>query len=198
MQSSKAYANGYIYIYISSIVSIVLILFLTLILSNATPSVSADSSGNGTMNITINSACGFTSSSIGGTYSRTLEPLSTTTITGNNIGVSCNDSAGYSVYAIGYSGDSYSGTNTDLIHSTNTGYNIKTDGSFRDSYWKMKIAVSGGANIVGSYGSFQPIPSEYTQVAKYTTQTTSATITPSYQVHIGETQPAGTYTGKVK
>ena len=158
---------------------------------------SAANSGNGTMSVTVNSVCGFGTSS-GSTYSRTASPAATTTINGNAVSVSCNDSVGYSVYAIGYSGDSYTGTNSDLIHSSNTAFNIKTDASFRGSYWKMKLAVSGGASVVGSYGSYQQIPSSYTQVAKYTTNTSSGTITPSYEVFISGTQPAGTYTGKVK
>ncbi len=173
-------------------------LFVGFALAKSIDNVSAANTGNGTMSVTINSVCGF-GSNTGGSYSRTVTPAAAaTTITGDAISVSCNDSVGYSVYAIGYSGDSYTGTNTDLIHNSNTAYNVKTNASFRGSYWKLKLAVSGGATVVGSYGSFQQIPSSYAQVAKYTTNTTSGTITPSYQVYIGETQPAGTYTGKVK
>jgi hypothetical protein len=167
------------------------------ILTKVDNDASAANSGNGTMSVMVNSACGFGTRS-GGSYSRSLSIATTTTINGDAINVSCNDTVGYSVYAIGYSGDSYSGTNTDLIHNSNTSYNVKTDASFRNSYWKMKIAVSGGASIVGSYGSFQQIPSSYVQVAKYTTSTTSGVITPSYEIYVSEFQPVGTYSGKVK
>ena len=128
----------------------------------------------------------------------------TTTLTGDTISMYCNDSSGFDVYAIGYSGGSYYTNNTDLIFSgNNADYNIKTDGTNGASYWKMKIETSGASNVVtidNNYDDYSVIPSSYTKIAHYTSNITSGTssIIPTYQVYVSSVQPHGSYTGKVE
>ena len=141
----------------------------------------------------------------GNTYTHTFTAAGgTTTLTGDAIAMSCNDSAGFDVYAIGHSGDSYYTNNTDLIFSGNNAtYNIKTDGTNGESYWKMKIETSGSSNIVtidNNYNDYSVIPSSYTKIAHFNSNISSgySSIIPTYQVYVSSTQPQGSYTGKVE
>ena len=159
----------------------------------------ADTTVTSDVSVTVSSSCTFTAG--GGTYSESVVGGNTATITANPITTNCNDPSGYAIYAIGYSGDSYSATtHTDMISSLGSSYNIKTDGTGTyGSSWKMKLTNPSNATISGSFGSsYQNIPSTFTQVATYANNTTSGSITPSYQVAVSSSQPAGTYTGKVK
>ena len=147
--------------------------------------------------VTVSAACSFSAG--GGEYSRTVYGGSNTEITANNITTSCNDLNGYAIYAIGYSGDSYdSNTHTDLITSLGDSYNIKTAGNTYGSNWQMKITPVTNAVTTNNFNTYQNIPDTFTKVAQYTANTNNGTITPSYQVSIANSQPAGTYTGKVK
>ena len=159
----------------------------------------ADTTVTSDVSVTVSSSCTFTAG--GGTYSESVVGGNTATIIANPITTNCNDPSGYAIYAIGYSGDSYSATtHTDMISSLGSSYNIKTDGTGTyGSSWKMKLTNPSNATISGSFGSsYQNIPSTFTQVATYANNTTSGSITPSYQVAVSSSQPAGTYTGKVK
>jgi hypothetical protein len=160
--------------------------------------VYADESTVDTIDITVPSSCTFGNGG-GGTYNATMNNSDTEVITANSITITCNDSSGYAVYAIGFSGDSYYGNNTDLISTLGSNYNIKTDGTGTyGSSWKMKITAVTNATAEGNYGTFQNIPATYAKVASFNTNTTSGTITPSYQINISSTQPADTFEGKVK
>ena len=112
----------------------------------------------------------------GGTYSDTVEPGTSKDISGSTISTTCNDSNGYSLYAIGYSGDSYdTPTNTQMIGTNNIG-NINTATSGNDSYWAMKLGAVTGLTpptILNDFNDYHVIPSTYTQVAKYTSSTAS-------------------------
>lgn len=150
-----------------------------------------------TLTVSIESTCSLTHSG-GGTYTKSINPGSTGTVTANTITATCNDAGGYTIYAIGYSGDSFEGNNTDLISSSNTDWNIKTDGSFADSYWKVQFTASGQATITSPYTTYQQIPASYAKVASYNEYTTGGSIIPHYQISLGQGQPAGTYEGKVQ
>ncbi len=177
--------------------SLVSLSFLSaFILNHIVSSASATDATAVPASVTVNASC--TLSSGGGNYAESMT-TGTSTVIGNTITASCNDSAGYAIYAIGYSGDSYTGTNTDLIHSSNTSYNIKTDGSSATgSSWKMKLTAGTNATVVSDYTNFHNIPATYAKVASYTSATSSGTITPTYQINITPTQPEGTYVGQVK
>lgn len=138
------------------------------------------------------------------------------------IRATCNDPSGFALYAVGYSGDVVG--QTDLIASIGSSYNIVTGTSGDNSYWGMKLVpvagiytpiISGSAADTArqpgdtDYSSYAMVPDNYIKVAYYTSNTdmddesagttaAGASVTPSYQIHISSTQPAGTYTGKVK
>ncbi len=149
----------------------------------------------------------------------------------NNIGSTtmkafCNDASGFSVFAIGYTGDiagsnvltnSTSGTSHDINTSTATG----PVGGVDNSAWAMKLGkvttpspaypviLAGSSDDPDSsnttdYSAYQEVPNTYTKVAYRTSGTDigsgaeGSTFTTTYAVYISKTQPAGTYTGKVK
>ena len=131
--------------------------------------------------------------------------------------VTCNDSLGFAIYAIGYTEDTFG--NTNLVSNTkNNGvstYTIatgtNTGGS--TSNWAMQInAVSGtfAPTIQNSFdsSSYHNVPTTYTMVAKRTSATmnpsdpstsnTGSSITTTYAAYISTEQAPDTYTGKVK
>ena len=148
--------------------------------------------------VTVSASCTFRSG--GGEYTDNITSGQTKTLTGNQVETVCNDHAGYAVYAIGFSDDSYDGAyHTDMRANIGDLYNIKTDGSAGGgSYWKMRITNASNATIAGSFASFQQIPSTFTKVISYTGNTNSGAFTPEYQVYSGASQLAAVYTGKVK
>ena len=165
----------------------------------------ADTSANASVN--VSDAC--TLSGGDHSYSITLNPgQEDSNIGPSNIKAACNDYNGYSIYAIGYSGNSYTGNNTKLL-GTIANNNISTNTSGNDSYWAMKVnAVSGTytPTITNDFdnSNFHVIPASYTQIAKLTSATdagsnpTGSNISTYYKVKISISQTADTYTGKVK
>ena len=153
------------------------------------------------VNLTIPVSCTFGSG--GGTYNDTMAGGTVKEITANAITTSCNDTSGYAIYAIGFSNNKYTsdttGNNNDMITSLGSSHNITTSSNNTyGSNWKMKLTSPTDATIATGYDSYTAIPSTYTKVASYNTNTTGGSITPKYQITTGSSQPAGTYTGKVK
>lgn len=152
------------------------------------------------INLNIEASC--TLSTTGsGNYSAEVNPGVMTEITGNPINATCNDPGGYSLYAVGFSGNSYTINNTKLLSSIDSSYDIATGNSGSDSYWAMKVAGSGtnSPTIANSYDTYQVIPSHYTLISHYDSLTTGTSITtPTYKVNLAANQVADTYTGKVK
>ena len=164
------------------------------------------------LDVTVNSACTMkggpngTDDSGSSTYTTTINAGNYTELPGSKLVTLCNDPAGYAIYAIGYSGDSYdSQTHTDLIGTATTG-NIQTGTSGNDSYWAMKLEAVEGLtppSIVTDFQNYHVIPDTYTKVASYTTPTATAsdagaTVQTKYKINISKTQLAGAYNGKVK
>ena len=123
----------------------------------------------------------------------------------------CNDPNGFAIYAIGYTGEEYSGTNhTRLVGANNPSETIATGTatSGGTSNWAMKLATSGSATypitLQNGYGSYSEIPDTYTKVAQRTSGTdvgtgaTGSTLTTTYAAYMSSTQAADTYAGKVK
>ena len=172
------------------------------------PSVNASGSGGtDSLNVTINVACTMSGSG-GNTYNVAVNPSQTASDIGpTNIKTLCNDGNGYALYAIGYSGDSYTGNNTKLIGTSN---NIDTGTSSSagdNSYWAMKLSPVTGTfapTIMNSFDSYHAVPSDFTMVAKYTAGTDvgenaeGSTAQAYYEVRASGSQVADTYTGKVK
>ena len=136
----------------------------------------------------------------------------------------CNDNNGYSIYAVGSSGDVDG--NTDLINTVNESYNIHTgvyneNNASNPSSWAMKLTAGTGTGIdpttggsvpttpptiINGFDNYSTIPNVYTQVAKRTSGTSMTSDTSvsgsyldtTYQIYANSAQPAGTYNGKVK
>ena len=168
------------------------------------------------VNIVVPSSCSFSDEVIPGDteHSATMHngeykpDIGTTTFKAY-----CNDNNGYSVYAIGYSNDTYG--NTNMIHDTDSTYNFDTSTapSGDVSTWSMKLTPVAGtyaptiqSDANGVYTNYHVVPSTYTKVATFPNRTdVSATGTgigsafqTTYAVWISNSQVAGTYTGKVR
>ena len=130
-----------------------------------------------------------------------------------NIKAVCNDTNGLAVYAIGYSNDTFG--NDKMISSTvDHTYDIPTgrhSSGDTNSSWSMKLTPVSGtyAPTIRSdanydFTDFEIIPSTYTKVAYRTSATDSGTsaiganFTTTYGIYVSTTQPADSYTGKVK
>ncbi|MBR3322199.1 hypothetical protein IKG05_00975 [Candidatus Saccharibacteria bacterium] len=125
----------------------------------------------------------------------------------------CNDASGYSIYAVGFTGDSMSGNNTVLHSSTlGTNYDITTDiyePGDTSSSWSMKVTkvtdsstyLPANLTIQNSFDSYHAVPSTYTEVARFSSATDvslGSRIETTYGAYVSGNQPAGSYAGKVK
>ena len=181
----------------------------TLILSSTF--VSADeSSANATVNVP--EACTMTGSGMNTHTAEIPNGTYRADIGATTIKVVCNDPNGFSIYAIGFTGDEYTGTNhTKLVGTSASGNATIATGtatSGSTSNWAMKLATNSSATypiaLQNGYGSYSNVPDTYTKVAQRTSGTdtgTSATgseLTTTYAAFISSTQAADTYVGKVK
>lgn len=146
-------------------------------------------------------------------HSATINPgqlmsdIGTTTFT-----VFCNDNAGYSIYAVGYSNREYGNTNLlPTQDSTNTNIATSLTTSGNTSAWAMKLipitsAMAGttqpyAPTIVNNYDDYNVVPASSTKVATFlsnTDFTIGSSLQSTYRVYISGMQPADVYNGKVK
>ena len=183
-----------------------------IVLSSSTTHADTTTTRSSAVSVTVNNACTMKGGSDGtatgnSVYSATVDPGTTKEITGSKLTTVCNDSNGYSIYAIGYSGDNYTTNNTKMIGSGSIG-NIDTGTTTGgdNSSWAMKLAAVSGVTaptILNDFNNYHVVPATYTQIAKYTSATGTSTsagaqVQTKYQVYISSAQAAGTYTGKVK
>ena len=173
----------------------------------------ADTSVVDEITIDIPASCSLTNT-VGSAHTATIE----TGVYQENIGettfkVFCNDSEGFAVYAVGYTNDEF-GNNTlkpamvDNSNAVATG----TATSGNTSNWAMKLSAVSGTyaptihsteenSNTYSFTSYHTIPSEYTKVASYSSNTdvtTGSSFKSTYAAFISQTQLADSYTGKVK
>ena len=162
------------------------------------------------VSVSVSNACTLTggsdgTSSTGGVYSVTVPANNYREVDGSKLVAICNDAAGYAIYAVGYSGNSYTTPgNTTMISSVGTiPTNLNTSGG--TSGWSMKLSqVSSGApTIANSFDSYHVIPDTYTKVVSHNASTGSSSdagtqVQTKYRIFVSSAQPAGTYTGKVK
>ncbi len=131
-----------------------------------------------------------------------------------NISAFCNDPNGFSIYAIGYTEDTYGNNkmhdpNLDTTHDINTGKYVS--GTTTNSTWSMKLTPVTGPyaptirnDSTYNYTNYEVVPSEYTKVAYSSAATetgdgaTGSNFTTSYAIFVSQSQNAGSYTGKVK
>ena len=120
----------------------------------------------------------------------------------------CNDTNGFAIYAIGFTDDEYGKTvlTNSILGST---YDIATGTatSGNTSNWAMKLATDGTATYAitldNSFNAYHNVPTTYTKVAHRDSGTdigagaTGAELTSTYAAYMNQTQPAGTYVGKV-
>ena len=123
--------------------------------------------------------------------------------------VSCNDSEGFAIYAIGYT-DNTDGKNVLTNSALGSTYDIATGTatSGNNSNWAVKLATNSNATypvtIENNFNNYHNIPDEYTLVAKRLSGTdigmtaVGSVLTTTYQAYIKPTQPSGAYQGKVK
>ena len=121
--------------------------------------------------------------------------------------ITCNDQEGFSIYAIGYTGEVY-GTTTLVGNSTGQTIATGTATSGANSNWAMKLGTNSGATypvtLQNGYGSYSNVPTTYTKVAERQSATDIGTsaigaeVTTTYQVYVSGSQLADTYLGKVK
>ena len=200
----------------------------------ASSKVSADDSAVDTTTITVPVSCTMSGNiATGQEHSATLQPGTYSGASGsgyeNGIGKTtlttfCNDDNGFSIYAVGFTGDTMEGENHTKLVGTSASNNatIPTkvyESSDTTSNWSMKITKvenpSSGdpitynpqnMTITNSFNNWHIVPDTYTKVAEYkattgtsTTDTTlGAKVETTYAAYVSTSQPADTYTGKVK
>ena len=202
------------------LVSLPLAVMCGLVLSHLSlhSSATVSNSESDSLTLTLSTSC---------TLSSSVEEAHTASLNGgqyeDDIGITkvnayCNDNNGYSIYAIGSSGDTDG--NTDLISNINDNYNIHTgiyDSSSitasSSSTWSMKLTAGVGSGINttpptinNNYSNYNVVPNIYTLVASRASKTdmtidtsvTGSYFTTTYDIYASSLQPAGTYTGKVK
>ena len=165
------------------------------------------------INITVPVSCTLTGTNL----------LHTTSIQNNQyktdigsatIKATCNDTNGLAIYAIGYTNEE-DGNNKMHSSTLDSSYDIVTgkyvSGTTTNSVWSMKLTPVSGTyaptirnDSTYNYTNYELIPDTYTKVAYRTTATDigtgalGANFTTNYAVYASTSQPAGTYTGKVK
>ena len=134
----------------------------------------------------------------------------------------CNDDNGFSIYAIGYTGNSYDSENHTELVGSNTGGVIATKAYASGdtaSNWSMKLTkvtdttksynpqnLTIQSDTEGIFSNWHSIPDTYTKVAEYHANTGSSTtdaalgvkLETTYAAYIASNQPADTYIGQVK
>ena len=156
--------------------------------------------------VTVSSACTMTGT-LNTPHTATVNPgVYQDSIGKTTFSVICNDPNGFAIYAIGYTGEEYSGTNhTRLVGPNSNTITTGTATSGSTSNWAMKLESNDpgtvNMNIVNGYNNYSAIPDTYTKVAQITSSTASATpatMSSTYATFIASDQTAGTYNGKVK
>lgn len=170
--------------------------------------VSAKTSQTENIRYTVPVSCSF-SGIADHAHTAVLNPGDLTSDIGSTVfNASCNDSTGFAIYAVGYTGDVL-GTTTlqykDRALSTNdiaTG--VPSSGN-NTSLWSMKITKQDTAQdsldlVNNGFDSYHAIPSVYTKVASRPAFTDAAgsSFVANYQVYTATDQVAGEYEGKVK
>ena len=171
-------------------------------------SVSADATVSATATVTVGSACSIVSSIDTPHVATIPSGTNKTDIGQTTFTMTCNDTGGYSIYAVGYSNDTVG--NNKLLATINgvlnSTYDISTgtNASGTPSSWAMKLTPGtnlSSSNILNGYGSYSIVPSSYVKVATLIPSTapiTNSSLSATYRVNIASTQPAGNYNGRVR
>ena len=206
---------------------IALLLTITLLsgIALASAKVSADTDSTDTVSLTVPIACTMTGENT--SHTATLDPGTYSGATGseyeNGIGKTtltaiCNDDNGFSIYAIGYTGNQYSGENHTKLIGQSTSSTIATKAYASGdtaSNWSMKLTKVTDSTIsynpqnltiTTDYDNWHAVPDTFAKVAEYHANTGSSTtdttlgvkLETTYAAYISSSQPADTYVGQVK
>ena len=208
-------------LHIGSLILVFLVTFLALVLSRVVPVVHANNDSSvSTAKVTVAESCSISGVVDDPHYAAMYNGTYSGTDYANGIGktvleVYCNDSAGFAIYAIGYTGNEHGNT---VLHSQELGntYDIETgiyiSGDTVNSTWSMKLISAGGAsaptvadgtNGTENFTTWHVVPDEYKKVAFKTSGTdmstgTGGTLSTTYDAYVSDTQLAGLYVGQVK
>ena len=195
--------------YLYMLFSLILITTVSALIQSKSPaatSANAESSSV-TASVTVENSCTMSGSiETNKAHTAIVQSGSYTADIGETlVSVNCNDSNGYSVYAIGFTGD-VDGTTTLVGANTNLTIPTGTSTSTASSNWAMKLSAVSGTSAPtilsdtnGSFASYHIVPSTATKVATLTSNTeSSSSFKTTYAVAIGTSQPADTYSGQVK
>lgn len=162
------------------------------------------------VNITVPVSCTLDGSGMDSHSASLLNREYKSEIGSTTITAYCNDLNGFTIYAVGFTDDTYGKTvmtsandfEYDIVTGTATSGNV--------SNWAMKLAAVSSPSstypltIDNGFGGYSAVPSSFTKVAhrnSFTdigTSAEGATLTTTYAIYVSSTQPAGTYTGQVK
>ena len=195
---------------LGSIVSVSLVsltIFSGFILSSNI--VSADTSVVSKIKLSVPVSCNMTST-VDTAHNATIPNGTYTADIGQTtLKVLCNDSNGFSIYAIGYTGENY-GTTTLIGRNKGATISTGTSTSGNNSAWAMKVTkvtdtseayLPNNLTIQNSFDSYHAVPDTYTQVASYSSSTDAtlgSKLRATYATYVSGTQLADTYDGKVK
>lgn len=178
--------------------------------------VSADESAGVNASVNVPASCTMSGS---GTSSHTATLINGTYTPGigtTTVNVTCNDAAGFSIYAAGFTGNEVGADNSNKLVGTaasgnatiNTGTATGPSINYDVSNWAMKLeADSYGdypVSIENSFDYYHEVPIVFTKVATRLTGTdvgtgaTGATFTSTYAAYISKEQPTDSYSGQVK
>ena len=192
------------------------ILVSALLVAGAFLSTRQASAGNSIIdkvNVTIPISCSFTDIGTDSHTERITNGTYRNDIGTTTLRVFCNDTGGFAIYAIGFTGDQYEGEDHTKLIGASTNRKVVTGtattaGNPDVSNWAMKLATNSSATypitLDNGYSSYNVVPDTYTKVAHRDSATdigTAATgteLTTTYAAYISKTQPADAYTGKVK
>lgn len=157
-----------------------------------------------TVKVTVDSNCSLATSNTGGAdYAATITNGSyNDAITGSTFTITCNDTGGWKLNAIG--AGTATGDVTKMDASTNVDSDDIATGTTLDgsvSNWAFKVAKGGddvaNITITEGYTNFSAVPSSATKIAQGTSTAGKSTVAATYGVGISSTQSAGNYTGKM-
>ena len=166
-----------------------------------------------TASVTVPDACTMTGTGMNTHTAEVANGNYVSEIGSTTLKITCNDGGGFSVYAIGFTGDEYEGEDHTKLIGTSTGQKIITGtatgaGSSDVSNWAMKVGTDAGATypltLDNSFGSYHAVPDTYTKVAYRNSGTDiglsaiGSELTTTYAAYVSRTQTADTYNGKVK
>ena len=174
--------------------------------------VSADDSAVSNIAITVPASCTLSGTGQNSHNADLNNGTYTADIGTTTLKAYCNDSEGFALYAIGYTGEEYGvtnlvGANTNATIATGT---ATTAGDPDISNWAMKLGTVTSPTptypitIDNGFSSYSQVPSTYTKVAHRDSGTDTgtnaegSTLTTTYAAYISKTQTADTYNGKVK